>query len=63
MTIYAVFLCTVLSGREICQPTAYKADPTETTCQSHKRYMEALVNPGVKVVCLKKTVPAWQPVR
>lgn len=62
-TIYAVFLCTVLGGREICSPTAYKADPTQATCEAHKQGMERIVNPGVKVVCMKKTVPSWQPVR
>jgi hypothetical protein len=62
-TLYAVFLCTVMGGREICQPTAFKNDPTSAVCEGHKRYMEGSVNPGVKVVCMKKSVPAWQPVR
>ena len=62
-TIYAVFLCTVLGGREICSSTAYKADPTEAACEAHKRGMERIVNPGAKVICMKKTVPAWEPVR
>jgi hypothetical protein len=64
MTIYAVFLCTVLaSGQQVCQSTAYKADATEAACKAHKRGMERIANPGVKVVCLKKAVPAWEPVR
>jgi hypothetical protein len=63
MTIYAVFLCSIAGSQQICSPTAYKADQTAAICETHKRYMEGLVNPGVKVVCLKKTVPRWEPVR
>jgi len=63
-TIYAVFLCSVLANeQQICAPTAYKADLTESTCEAHKRGMERIVNPGVKVICMKKSVPAWEPLR
>jgi len=62
-TIYAVFLCTVMGGQQSCYPTAFKADATLAACEAHKHYMERLVNPGVKVVCMKKTVPSWEPVR
>ena len=62
MTVYAVFLCTVLAnGQQVCQPTAFKSDPTEAACEARKRGMERIVNPGVK--CMKKTAPAWEPVR
>jgi hypothetical protein len=55
MTVYAVFLCTVLAnGQQVCQPTAFKSDPTEAACEAHKRGMERIVNPGVKVVCMKR---------
>lgn len=64
MTIYAVVLCTILAnGKQVCVPTTYKDDPTELACEAHKRGMERIANPGVKVICLKKTVPAWEPVR
>lgn len=62
-TIYAVFLCTILGGSEICQPTAFQDDSTEAACNAHRRYMEGLVNPGVKVVCMKTSVPQWAPTR
>ncbi len=63
MTLYAVFICTALAGREVCQPTAFRDDRTETACSAHKRYMEPLARPGVTIVCMKKTVPAWEPAR
>jgi hypothetical protein len=62
-TIYAVFLCSVVGSQQICQPTAYKADPTQAACEAHKRSMERIVNPGVSVVCMKKSVPTWESVR
>ena len=62
-TIYAVFLCVTSSVQQICSPTAFKADPTPAACETHKHYMESLVNPGVKVVCMKKSVPTWTLVR
>ncbi len=63
-TIYAVFLCTILgNGQQVCQPTAYKADRSQSECDAHKRGMERIVYPGVKVICMKKAVPAWEPVR
>ena len=61
-TLYAVFLCFAMGGREMCQPTAFSSDPTPQACDVHKRYMEGLANPGVKVVCMKKSVPTWEPV-
>jgi hypothetical protein len=63
MILYAVFLCATVGGREICVPTAYKDDPTEAACDAHKRGMGRVTNPGVTVVCMKKTVPAWDMVR
>jgi hypothetical protein len=30
-TIYAVFLCTIMGGREICQPTSFQNDPKLTS--------------------------------
>jgi hypothetical protein len=61
--IYAVFLCVNLGGREICQPTSFRDDPTLAACEVHKRYMEGLANPGVKVACMRKQIPTWTPTR
>ena len=61
-TIFAVFLCSIVGGQQICSPTAYKNDPTQSACDAHRHYMEHMVNPGVTVVCMKKSVPAWEPV-
>lgn len=58
-TIYAVFLCLA----NVCQPTSFQNEPTMAACESRKHYMESLANPGVKVVCMKKTVPQWTPMR
>jgi hypothetical protein len=62
-TIYAVFLCATMGGREICQPTSFQNDPTPRACEAHKHYMEGLVDPGVKVVCMHKGISAWEPAR
>jgi hypothetical protein len=76
-TIYAVFLCATLNdprwgamnGQQQCQlaePLTYK---TENECEASRRDIERhpspAINPGVKIVCMKKTaptVPAWEPV-
>lgn len=65
MTIYAVFLCSIVGSQQVCSPTAFNADPTLAACETHKRYMEHMVRPGVQteVICMKKTVPTWEPVR
>jgi hypothetical protein len=62
-TIYAVFLCATMGGREVCQPTSVQNDPTPAACETHKRYMEGLVNPGVTVVCKHKAISTWEPAR
>jgi hypothetical protein len=64
MTIYAVFLCVI--GTSICEPTAFKNDRTAEACEVHRQYMESFTKGAAfksKAVCMKKTVPTWEPVR
>jgi hypothetical protein len=61
-TIYAVFLCSIVGNQQICSPTAFKNDPTQAACDAHRHYMAALIKPGVTIVCMKKSVPTWEPV-
>jgi hypothetical protein len=56
--IYAVFICGVLNGQfTSCQPTVFNADLTAQACEMHRQYVERLVKPGAKVICMKKEVP------
>jgi hypothetical protein len=73
-TIYAVFLCTMIGGREICSPVPMPNVPeptTEAQCEIYKHAAESSIDDPerYKVTCMKKTVPSsmvespWEPVR
>jgi|HubBroStandDraft_3_1064219.scaffolds.fasta_scaffold523698_2 hypothetical protein len=59
-TIYAVFLCGILNGQQVCQPADPYVYNTEVNCEARRRAIERnpspAINPGVKIVCMKKTV-------
>ena len=67
ITIYAIFICTGLVGRESCQIMTYNGEPptweTAEQCEAKRRQVQRGFEHspgGVKVVCMNKSVPAWQ---
>lgn len=66
MTIYAVFICQLLSAGSdnvYCAPTAFRNLPTVQACEERREFMSGLDSATVRAVCMAKTVATWKPVR
>lgn len=67
MVIYGLFMCTLALASNFCQnipiPAAYpdKFVSSLVDCEKGKKQQESYFSPqAVKLLCLSKTVPAWE---
>ena len=60
MTIYAVFMCYTVGGNPVCRVNAPNEEPHETLaeCEREKRTYQDIN--GIRFVCMKEQIPAWE---